>query len=90
MYTKELLNKDGVSVTVSEEAGVVALTLAVGESLGGGVASGVATVSASMKATISAAQIIDLGFSLAEAKFPSVAALLKEAQALIDAELKNA
>jgi hypothetical protein len=75
------------SLVVSESAGVAQLQLSVGDAIGGGQAAGVATASASVQAQVSAKQLIDLGFALAEAKFPSAASLIAAAQAAVDAEL---
>lgn len=75
------------SISVQEAAGVVTLSAQSNVAFGGGQAAGAAALQAEIGIQLSAKQLIDLGFALAEAKFPSVAGALKGAQALIDAEL---
>ena len=77
-------------LTISESAGVVSLGVTGSATLGGGEAAGIASASLSASVNMSAKQAIDLGLDLAAAKFPSVAAVIKEAQALIDAEIASA
>lgn len=89
-YSKTLLSGDAGSLVVSEEAGTVKLALTGQLSLGGGEAAGVVSGKASVEVDLGAKQLIDLGFGLAESKFPAVASLLKAAQDVIDAELSKA
>lgn len=89
-YSATLFSKDGVSVTVSEAAGVVALTTSVDATLGGGSVAGVLGVKGSISAQVSAQQLIDLGLKLAADKYPAASVVISSVQAVIDAEIAKA
>lgn len=89
-YSKQYPIGQVGALSVSESAGVVNLNVSVSATLGGGQAAGIASASLSGGVSMSVKQLIDLGADLAAAKFPSLAAVFKEAQALIDAELAQA
>lgn len=74
-------------VDLSEAGGIATLKVSLAQAVGGGSMAGVAKASASVEVDVSAAQLIDAGFELAKAKFPSVALLIDEAKLLVDAEL---
>lgn len=86
-FQKQLFSVGGATGTISESAGNVTLAVTLAENAGGGALAGVATVSGSLSVSFGAKQLIDAGLELAATKFPSVAALIKEAQVLIDAEI---
>ncbi|HEY5259463.1 MAG TPA: hypothetical protein VIJ46_02365 [Rhabdochlamydiaceae bacterium] len=90
MFSKELKLGDAGSLVVSESAGVAKLILSIGGSAGGGAVAGALKCQASVEADVAAAELIDLGLALAEAKFPLVAGLIAAAKAGIDAELAKA
>lgn len=78
------------SLAFSENDGVESLVASVSASAGGGDMAGVLKGSASLELDVSGLQLINLGFGIAEAKFPSLAPLMKAAQDAIDAELAKA
>lgn len=88
-YEKIIPVGEAGKLIISEEAGVAAIELQLGLQAGGGSLAGVAKLVSSTKLEIEAKQIIDAGFDLAAAKFPSIAAILKGAQEIIDKEISG-
>jgi len=86
-FQKTIVSGQLGSVSISESDGVATVSATAQASLGGGSVAGAATVNATVAVNLSAKQLIDAGFALAEAKFPSVAQYLKMAQDAIDAEI---
>lgn len=79
-----------VTLEFSEANEQIVMKASMSAQAGGGEAAGFLKGKASMEIDLEAAQIIDLGFGIAEAKFPSVAQYLKLAQAEIHALLTKA
>ncbi len=86
-FSKQIISGEYGSVTISEAAGVATVAASANGALGGGSVAGVASVSATVAVNLSAKQLIDAGFALAEAKFPTVAPFLKMANDAMDAEI---
>lgn len=76
-----------VSITISSDGATASIDASVSASLGGGAVAGAVSVSNDTKITVEDQILIDAGFGIAEAKWPSVAPFLKAAQAEIDAQL---
>lgn len=76
-------------VSISESAGVVSISVSASHSAGGGSMEGIASASLSASVQLSAKQLIDAGFELAAAKFPSAASLILAAKAGVDEELSK-
>lgn len=77
-------------VLISEAAGVVTISLALAETVGGGSLADVAKASVSASAEISAIQLVDAGLMAAESKYPSLAIEIAALKALIDAAAAQA
>ena len=86
-YSKQIKVGSLGTLTVTEAAGAVTLSVSLSDALGGGEAAGVAQASVSAQVQLSAKQLIDLGLDFAAAQFPSVAAVVKDVQAAVDAEI---
>jgi hypothetical protein len=78
------------SLSISESAGAATVAISVDESLGGGSIAGVAKAKASAEIDVEAQVLIDAGFALAEAKWPTIAPYLKMAQVEIDSLVSQA
>ncbi len=86
-FSKTLVSAEGVSVSISESAGVASLSASLSKSAGGGEAAGIVAVSGSLNLSLDAKHLIDLGLELAEAKYPSVASVIALVKAGVDAEI---
>lgn len=89
MFTKTI-QAGPVALEFSEANETITMKASMSAQAGGGEAAGFLKGTASMEVDLEAGQVIDLGFALAEAKFPAVAQYLKLAQAEIHALLQKA
>lgn len=91
-FQKDLVNSNGVKVSVAEAAGELKLSLEIGVDAGGGNVAGFAKVKGLIEADLDGQVLIDAGFDLVAAKFsnPLILAAVKELKALVDAELPKA
>lgn len=85
-YSKVIPVGSAGSLTISEAAGEGKLVLSVAEAAGGSLV-GVAKASINVEVDVSVAALVDVGLALAEAKYPSAAALIAGIKGIIDAEV---
>lgn len=90
MSFKKEIQAGIAKITIQESAGTASVAISIDQSLGGGEAAGVLKGSAEMRVELEADQLVDLGFELAEQKFPMIAPFLEAARVAIQLELKKA
>lgn len=86
-FSKVIVSGKLGSVEVSEDGGVASLKGTVSAELGGGDVKGYIKVHNSTQIDLEVLELINVGFDLAAAKFPSVAAGIQLAKAAVDAEV---
>lgn len=89
MYSKQI-QAGPATINVSESAGIATVKLSMAVAAGGGDVAGFLKSSVSAEVDLSVQQLIDIGFGIAESKYPSIAQYLKLAQTEIDALITKA